>query len=71
MFEEFFRNINNFYSMFSLLDYELLKQVILKMEEKGLNYNLIFLSSISNDSQMRLSGIKARAYTTSESPTSS
>ena len=54
LFNEFFKYIDNFYSLFNNLDYVLLRQIIFKLEENNLNYSLIFLSSCSTENQISL-----------------
>ena len=54
LFDEFFNESNYYYSMFGELDYSLLKQVIDKMEKKGLPYSNDFICSISEKNQYQL-----------------
>ena len=54
LFNEFFGCSDYFYSMFSGLDYELLKQVIFKIEKADFKYKFDFLCSVDYESQIKL-----------------
>lgn len=54
MFYEFFKENDYFYSVFTNLDYELLRQVVFKMEKSDVNFRFDFLCSCSIENQIKL-----------------
>ncbi|MBR2708584.1 MAG: hypothetical protein IKE90_04045 [Bacilli bacterium] len=54
IFDELFKSSDKFYSMFSNLDYNLLRDVILKMNENVVNYPCNFISVIDKKKQKSL-----------------
>lgn len=54
LFEEFFKEADNFYSIFSDLEYDKCERIIEKMMIKNKKYDLLFISSISTENQYKL-----------------
>lgn len=53
-FDDFFKEADNFYSIFYNLDYDNFKKIILKMAEKGFPYRNDFICSIKSEYQQKL-----------------
>ena len=53
-FDDFFKEADNFYSIFYNLDYDNFKKIILKMVEKGFPYRNDFICSIKSEYQQKL-----------------
>lgn len=54
LFEEFFKEASNFYSIFSDLEYDKCEKIIEKMMSKNKEYNMFFVSSFSTENQYKL-----------------
>lgn len=54
MLENFLRDSNNFESLFESIDYELLIKILYKLQDKGVEGNYDFLSSIDKENQYLL-----------------